>query len=330
MTRIHMETENVSQIARELNLAALALEHLPSQINNLSQGLSSAWEGDNVDYYVREISHTANDLQEELENLQGLASQVSSEINQWEAADNNGARNIRYDSWALLPSGGLLASTLPLLGALRYPSLPPIDTQLPSGEAGLIKSWEGGLDVTYANKWTRNNGWENDADASLGAKVRLFEGAYAEGDASSNWRVGNYDIGGTVGQYGVSQGQAGVEFGVGENGFTAGAYGEYDLVEASGGAVLGSALLGLTFSTAGSAGSADGFVGYKNGTVGASVGASAVAGEIGLGVNVAGANVGVSAGLGLGFELGIKLGADTEIKAGPFKIGLSFGKAITD
>ena len=157
-----------------------------------------------------------------------------------------------------------------------------------------------------------------------------MDGAYAYGEGSSKWQLGRYYFGGAVGDYGVCQGEAGAQFGVGEDGFIAGAYGEYDAVAISGGAVLGGSLLGLTVSAGGSAGSAEGFVGYKEGTVGATVGASAVAGEVGVGLNVAGANIGVKAGASVGFELGIKLGAETEIKAGPFKIGLSFGKAITD
>jgi len=44
---------------------------------------------------------------------------------------------------------------------------------------------------------------------------------------------------------------------------------------------------------------------------------------------VAGVNVGVNAGLSFGFELGLQLGKKTEVKLGPFTIGLSFGAAKT-
>lgn len=164
----------------------------------------------------------------------------------------------------------------------------------------------------------------------MDAKFSVVDGALLEGEDFSSWDLGGRDIGGVVGEYGISQGEAGFEFGVGEDGFTAGAYGEYDLATASRAAVLGSSMLGITVSGSASAISADGFVGYKEGTVGASIGASAASGDVGLGVNIAGINIGLEAGLFAGLELGIKLGADTEVKVGPFKVGLNFGKAITD
>jgi len=277
-------------------------------------------------------------LQREAINLQRLAVRVGNEVSEWENADDNGTRTIMQQFGFLLPGAGILVPMLPAAMAFQNLSLPNGYSGGGSGgggggswgEANLVKDWEAGLDLTLSDKWTSGNGWEEDAKIGAEAKISLMDGAYAEGEGSSNWQLGRYDIGGTVGEYGVSQGEAGAQFGVGEDGFIAGAYGEYDAVAVSGGAVLGGSLLGLTISAGGSAGSAEGFVGYKEGTLGASVGASAVAGEVGMGLNVAGANIGVKAGASVGFELGIKLGAETEIKAGPFKIGLSFGKAITD
>lgn len=327
MTRIHMQTEHVRQLANEIRNAAARMEHLPVVVRNLSRDLDSTWEGGNSDYYVREIRLLAGDLNEQIDALLLLSSQVNNEVDQWETADNNGARGLRGTLPPELRGINIGPGSFPV----RYAPLP----SLPEGrsnedENGIIKDWGINVDAVAFDKWSKKNGWKEDAKIGIDAKIGLLDGAYEKGEGSGNWQVGKYDIGGAVGEYSVSQAQAGVEFGFGEDGFTAGAYGEYDLIEASGGVVLGGSLLGLTFSAAGSAGSADAFAGIKDNSVGISAGASAAAGEIGMGVNVAGANIGVNAGLSLGFEIGIKLGADTEIKAGPFKIGLSFGKAIND
>ncbi len=329
MSKIHMETEDVRETARLLDWTAGELYPMPPKLRNLASSISSAWQGGRAEDYSGEIYRQAENLQREVLNLQRLAVRVGGEVGEWENADGNGARAIKSQYGYLLPGSGVLFSTLP--ATIISQNLTFVNgQQVASEEDGFIKDWESGIDVTFSDKWTKSDGWGDGTDLGIEAKFNLIEGTYIEGESSSNWQMGQYDIGGTVGEYGISQGEAGAQFGWDEKGLVAGAYGEYDLVDVSAGAVFGGSLLGLTLNTGGSAGSAEGFVGYKDGTVGASIGASAIAGELGLGLNVAGANVGVKAGLELGFELGIKIGAETEVKVGPFKIGLSFGKAITD
>lgn len=329
MTRIHMDTEVVRETARLLDWTCGELYYMPPKLKNLANAISGVWQGGKSGHYASELRRMSEILQREVINLQRLAVRVRNEVNEWENADHNGTRPIMQEFGFLMPGASMLVPMLP--AAMAFQNLPPTNGYPDSGrETSLVKDWEAGLDLTFSDKWTSGSGWEQNAEIGAEAKISLMDGAYAEGEGASNWQLGRYDIGGTVGEYGISQGEAGAQFGVGKDGFIAGAYGEYDAVAISGGAVLGGSLLGLTVSAGGSAGSAEGFVGYKAGTVGATVGASAVAGEVGVGLNVAGANIGVKAGAAVGFELGIKLGAETEIKTGPFKIGLSFGKAITD
>lgn len=332
MTRIHMDTEVVRETARLLDWTCGELYYMPPKLKGLASSISSAWQGGRSGHYASELRRMGEILQREVINLQRLAVRVGNEVEEWEDADNNGASSLMQETNPFHLGVGILPPLIPSAMLFQNLSMPGGYSGGGGGGSwgGSTTDWETNLDLTFSDKWTSSDGWGEDVELGLEAKFGVIEGAYAEGEGASNWQLGRYDIGGTVGEYGVSQGEAGAQFGVGEDGFIAGVYGEYDVVAASGGAVLGGALLGLTASVGGSAGSAEGFIGYKEGTVGASVGASAVAGEVGLGLNVAGANIGVKAGASLGFELGIKLGADTEIKAGPFKIGLSFGKAITD
>lgn len=328
MTCIRMVTEDVRQVAHGLGLGASELDGLPSDLKKLSGNISSTWQGGNAGHYEGEIHKLATSLDREIQNLLNLSSRVSNEVSEWENIDGNGSRWGVIQMSPFLPVTGMVVSTIPAaLITKNIVTTPSISVSSTS----LLKSWESGIDLEVSDTWTRKRGWKNnEVDLGMDAKFSLVDGAFLEGEDSSSWDLGGRDIGGVVGEYGISQGEAGFEFGVGEDGFTAGAYGEYDLATASGAAVLGSSMLGITVSGSASAISADGFVGYKEGTVGASIGASAASGDVGLGVNIAGINIGLEAGLSAGLELGIKLGADTEVKVGPFKVGLNFGKAITD
>ena len=91
MTRIRMVTEAVRQVAHGLSLGANELEDLPSDIKNLSENLSSAWQGGNAEHYAGEIRKLSGDLKEEIEDLQYLSSRLNNEVGEWENAD-------RFDS----------------------------------------------------------------------------------------------------------------------------------------------------------------------------------------------------------------------------------------
>ena len=333
MTRIRMVTEAVRQVAQGLSLGANELEDLPSDLKNLSESLSSAWQGGNADHYAGEIARLSADFDHEIQNLFNLSSRVNNEVNEWESTDSNGSRLGSTQISPFLPVSGALITAVPAALVARNLTVENMSHAAPN--TGMIKSWETGLNLEVSDRWTQKSGWKNDElDIGVDAKFKLADGAFIEEDGTSNWDLGGRDIGGAIGEYGISQGEAGLEFGVGTDGFNAGAYGEYDLATASGSMVLGSSMLGITLSGGASAVSADGFIGIKSEdyvpTVGASIGGSVASGEVGLGINIAGVNVGVEAGLSAGIEFGIKLGGETEVKAGPFKIGLNFGKAITD
>lgn len=330
MTRIHMDTEVVRETARLLDWTAGEIYYMPPKLKSLAGSISSAWQGGRAGYYASELRRMSAILQREVINLQRLAVRVRNEVNEWENADNNGARGFIFGENPFLLGSGALLPALP--AALYYQRTPLVlGPPTTNGESSPIQDWEGSLDLEFSDKWTKSGGWKDGAvDLGVDAKIGLIDGAYKEGEGSSNWKLGKYDIGGAVGEYGLSQREAGVEFGFGEDGFTAGAYGEYDLATAAGGMVLGGSLLGLTFSGSASAVSADGFVGIKDNTAGASIGVSLASGDVGIGLNIAGINIGLEAGLSAGVELGVQVGSESEVKFGPLKIGLNIGKAIND
>jgi uncharacterized protein YukE len=88
VTRIRMVTEAVRQVAQGLSLGSNELEDLPSDLKNLSEGLSAAWQGGNVEHYVGEIRNLAGDLQGEIDNIGYISSRLNNEVSEWENVDS--------------------------------------------------------------------------------------------------------------------------------------------------------------------------------------------------------------------------------------------------
>jgi hypothetical protein len=89
----------------------------------------------------------------------------------------------------------------------------------------------------------------------------------------------------------------------------------------------GSTNLGLTYGGDAKVLSASGFAGMKDDSAGAEIGVNLAEVDGHLGTDIAGVNVGVNAGVGLKLELGVEVGKHTQIKLGPFTLGLDFGGA---
>jgi hypothetical protein len=113
-----------------------------------------------------------------------------------------------------------------------------------------------------------------------------------------------------------------------DDGFVVGAYGNAYAAKASVLGVLGDKDLGLTGKGELTAGEFEGFAGYKDGNIGATIGVNVISAELEAGANIAGVNVGIKGEVGLKAELGFKIGADgIEAKFPLFSVGLSFGGA---
>ena len=133
------------------------------------------------------------------------------------------------------------------------------------------------------------------------------------------------------GTYQIGKWGGGLEVGLGDKGFSAGLYGEYDTFKSEINHVTGSSMFGFTVTDTLKAGSVDGFAGIKDNDLGFKIGGSVADIERGLGLNIAGINIRVTGGLLFGgMEYGAQVGDDISANFGPFKLGLSFGKALTD
>jgi hypothetical protein len=86
----------------------------------------------------------------------------------------------------------------------------------------------------------------------------------------------------------------------------------------------GSKNLAVTYGGDVSALSATGFAGVDGDSVGVDAGVSLVSVDGSVGTNIGGVHVGVNAGIGLSLNFGVEVGKKTEVKLGPFSIGLDF------
>ncbi len=182
-----------------------------------------------------------------------------------------------------------------------------------------------------------SGGWTWGAPSGSG-KVNIFEYDHSQ-DPGSRGGVSpsigvKYGVGGSL--YGdpnsdgitAISGEGGVAFGLGENGVTAGLYGEYSTARAQyDTAFLGGDNLGATAGIDAKVLAAEGFVGIRDNSFGAAIGGTLVSAEGSVGVNVAGVNASVNGEIGLKAELGFQIGQETEIKLPFISIGFSFGGA---
>lgn len=163
---------------------------------------------------------------------------------------------------------------------------------------GKFKPYLGG---SYSTSFAGDSvGWDNIAGTPLDVK---FKGDL--GKISAKLGIGMTDKGGI---------QAGID---------AKAY----VATGTATAVMGDQNLAYTDSTEVKALGVEGFAGYKDGSVGATVGANLVSVERQVGFNIGGYNISLTGEVGVKAELGGSIGKNTEIKVGPFSIGLSFGGA---
>ena len=166
--------------------------------------------------------------------------------------------------------------------------------------------------------------WESEREVRIGVEGALHDAEDSVGDVV----VGGHDVGGYRVDARVGTYEYGAKIGRGDDGYTVGLYAEAGAGELTAEGVLGDSALGLT-GAVGVAGPAVGaFAGLKDGQLGVSIGGSVASAEAELGLNLAGVNVGLHGELSAGFELGFRIGRKrTEVALGPFRVGLSFGRA---
>lgn len=91
MTKIHMETEDVRETARRVDLTAGDLYFMPPKLRNAANSLTSSWQGGKAGQYAAELRRAAQILQRDVITLQRLSASLRQEVAEWENADDFGA-----------------------------------------------------------------------------------------------------------------------------------------------------------------------------------------------------------------------------------------------
>lgn len=181
-------------------------------------------------------------------------------------------------------------------------------------EGGGEFTFEGGGSKPFdENKWDKEIG----VNYTVGSEEGLIHGN----------TVGN-EYGEITADVGVYNGSIGAGYQKGK-GLKVSASGEVIALQEKATAVYGDENFAGTLDGNITVGKASVGVGYEDSTLGMNVGVSLAEANLAGGVNISGVNVGVSGGVKLGLEFGFKIGKQVEVAFGPFKIGLSFGKAKT-
>lgn len=87
MTKIHMETEDVRETARRVDLTAGDLYFMPPKLRNAANSLTSSWQGGKAGQYAAELRRAAQILQRDVITLQRLSVSLRREVAEWEDAD---------------------------------------------------------------------------------------------------------------------------------------------------------------------------------------------------------------------------------------------------
>ena len=186
--------------------------------------------------------------------------------------------------------------------------------------------------------WTRVKGslklFSNELDIdgksspAVGIKYKFYEGSLfktPEKKVESN--IFGIPVHGKM-QGKVVAGEAGAQVGLGEKGYTAGAYGDFYALKGEADGVLGTKNAGLTGGVGAKGAGFEGFVGLKDNQFGAKVGVNLASVDGSAGLNIAGVNARVKGEVGLKAELGFEVGAKgVEAKLPFVSFGISFGAA---
>jgi len=323
MPQIRIDTEHVRDVGRRLIAEGDRLNEIGHELQGAIGSLDTgAWDGHSRAQAEPLLSRVRPESARVSEDLDELGRTLVRVADTFEQEDNTAAHNLEGMPWV---DFGLSAGMAGFAGGGGGGGGGGMGTDSKGSANVGVEFKEGfaGRSTSYDLKDK-----ERQTESEVEVKIRAVDGAlYDADDITGDVKVGAADVGDYQADVKAGKYEAGAKFGLGEDGFTAGAYGEIGLGEATAAGVLGGSGLGIAAAGTVAGPKAEGFIGIKDNTLGISVGGSLVSAEAEAGLNIAGANVGVKGGVSVGIEFGFKIGQDTEVKFGPFKIGISFGKA---
>jgi len=114
MTTIHMETEQVRNVARQLDQWAANLLSSGAALRSTSGRLSIAWQGGRSESFLSNFRTLMRNYEMQVQQLQNLALRVSREVDEWQSADSTGTSAWK-DLGRFAPAILVAGSTVPFL-----------------------------------------------------------------------------------------------------------------------------------------------------------------------------------------------------------------------
>lgn len=308
---IQIDYDEMARIAKQFERSAAETQQTLLRVRRQLTALQNGgWQGRGSASFMAEMDNEVvpaiDRLQATLREAQRVTIQVARDMRQAEEE----ASNVFKTGAAGVPGGSEFAAAI--------------------GNGSVMGGTVPGQSAAASGSFWDKLGWSFEGDAfeydrkaakgdrgkfDLGVKAR-----YGIDDASV-W--GDLEKDG----YAVAGGSAGLEFGVGTGGVSAGLAAELYAIKVKKEGVYGGDDLGVTGGAGANVLKGEGFAGLIDNSVGASIGGTLVSVEGEAGANVAGVNVGVTGEIGLKAELGFQIGQKTKVKLPFVSFGFTFGKA---
>lgn len=309
---IQIDYDEMARIAKQFERSAAETQQTLLRVRRQLTALQNGgWQGRGSASFMAEMNDeivpAIDRLQATLREAQRVTIQVARDIRQ---AEEEASNVFKTGATAGVPGGSEFANA--------------IGTGI--GAGGIVPGQSGAPSGSFWDKlgWSyEGDAFEYDRNAAKGDRGKFDLGVKARYgiDDASVW--GDLEKDG----YAVAGGSAGLEFGVGTGGVSAGLAAEVYAVKGKLDGVYGSDDLAVTGGVGGNVLKGEGFIGLKDNSVGASIGGTLVSVEGEAGANVAGVNVGLTGEVGLKAELGFQVGQKTKLKLPFVTVGISFGKA---
>lgn len=92
MTIIHMDTERVREVARQMSQSAADMLSKGDTLRTMSGALSAAWQGGRSEEVLREYNAFLRAFDSRIKELQELALRLMREVDEWELTDGSGVK----------------------------------------------------------------------------------------------------------------------------------------------------------------------------------------------------------------------------------------------
>ena len=111
MTTLHMDTEQVRQIANRMRDTSSQILTVTSSMRSTAGRLSAGWQGGNADRYLQSFSNMRRGCENQVQSLEDLAARISREADEWESVDNqSGFKNAFPPTGVIGPGSGISTS----------------------------------------------------------------------------------------------------------------------------------------------------------------------------------------------------------------------------